>query len=68
MGTAFTSRSWQIEGTPRITSQDIEFTNGDMHLSGTVYLPVEGKKMSGPVVLHGAEAPKRNEKLYPTPV
>lgn len=56
--------SWQIQGTPRITAQDIQFANGDECLSGTVYLPVEGGKVSGLIVLHGAEAPKRNQKLY----
>lgn len=58
------SKTWQVEGTPRITAQDIQFSNGSVRLSGTVYLPVEGEQLSGLVVLHSASMPTRKAKLY----
>jgi dipeptidyl aminopeptidase/acylaminoacyl peptidase len=61
---ATASDSWHLEGNPRVVAQDIQFTNGDAHLAGTVYLPESGDHLPVVVALHGASDPTREAAVY----
>jgi pimeloyl-ACP methyl ester carboxylesterase len=47
------------EGT-RIREEPVEFTNGDVRLSGTLVLPAAGKRSAAVVLLHGSGPEARN--------
>jgi len=53
-----------VASNPEVISQDIQFVNGDTHLAGTVYLPKNGARLPGVVVLHHAGAATRDSGLY----
>jgi uncharacterized protein len=55
---------WHVEADPKVTAQDIQFTNGDVHLAGTVYLPESGDHLPAVVALHGASDATRDAALY----
>src|SRR5438270_827599 len=55
---------WHFEEDQKVIGQDIQFTNGDVHLAGTVYLPERGYHLPGIVVLHGASEPTREAACY----
>lgn len=55
---------WHVAATPRSLSKDIQFTNGDAHLRGTVYFPKTGNSLAAVVVLHHAGLPTRDANLY----
>ena len=55
---------WQLEGTPGVVTQEIQFTSGDARLAGTVYLPARGERLPAVVALHGASEPTRDAALY----
>jgi uncharacterized protein len=61
---ASASDTWHVEGTPGVVAQDIQFTDGDVKLAGTVYLPESGKSLPAVVALHGASEPTRDAALY----
>src|SRR6266852_8643648 len=61
---ALASDRWRFEGTPRVLAQDLKFTNGDVHLAGTVYLPENGDHLASLVALHGASDATRAAALY----
>jgi pimeloyl-ACP methyl ester carboxylesterase len=54
---------WHVVG-PKIVSQEVQFSNGQAHLAGTVYLPATGDHLPGVVVLHHAGLPTREAALY----
>jgi pimeloyl-ACP methyl ester carboxylesterase len=54
---------WHVPATP-ILSEDIQFSNGDAHLHGTVYLPKTGNRLPAIVVLHHAGLPNGDANLY----
>jgi uncharacterized protein len=54
---------WQVAGT-KIVSQEVQFSNGQAHLAGTVYLPETGDHLPGVVVLHHAGLATRDAALY----
>ena len=58
------SDSWHVEGDPKAIAQEIQFTNGDAHLVGTLYLPEHGDHLPGVVALHGASDATRDAALY----
>ena len=60
----FARDAWHVEGIPTATHEDIRFSNGDVHLAGTLYLPASGEHVPAVVVEHGAEAPTRDFALY----
>ncbi len=56
--------AWKVKGTPEVVSEDVRFNNGEVSLSGTVYLPKTGQNLPGIVVLHSAMADTRQAGLY----
>jgi uncharacterized protein len=61
---ARTSESWHVEGDPKAIAQEVQFTNGDAHLVGTLYLPEHGDHLPAVVALHGASDATRDAALY----
>jgi dipeptidyl aminopeptidase/acylaminoacyl peptidase len=61
---ATASDRWHVEGDPRSVAQEIQFTNGDAHLVGTVYLPKTGNHLPAVVALHGASGARRQAAVY----
>lgn len=59
-----TSDLWHVAATSASLSKEIQFTNGDAVLSGTVYLPKTGNRLPGVVVLHHAGLATRDANLY----
>lgn len=59
-----TSDLWHVAATSLSLSEQIQFTNGDAHLRGTVYLPKTGNRLPAVVVLHHAGLPNRDANLY----
>src|SRR6516164_3522215 len=55
---------WHVSTTSQSLSQDVQFTNGNALLRGTVYLPSTGNRLPAVVVLHHAGLPTRDAKLY----
>lgn len=55
---------WRVTATSPSLSDEIQFTNGNAHLRGTVYLPKTGNRLPAVVVLHHAELPTRSANLY----
>jgi len=55
---------WHVEGTAGIIAQEIQFTNGDARLAGTVYFPANGSRLPAIVALHDASVPLRQAALY----
>src|SRR5215471_21568331 len=55
---------WHVAATSPALSEEIQFTNGDAHLRGTVYLPKTGNRLPAVVVLHHAGLPTRDANLY----
>jgi uncharacterized protein len=58
------ANSWHVEGDPKAITQEIQFTNGDVHLAGTLYLPEHGDHLPAVVALHGASDATRDAALY----
>jgi pimeloyl-ACP methyl ester carboxylesterase len=58
------SALWHVPATSPSLSQEIQFTNGDARLRGTVYLPKTGNHLPAVVVLHHAQLPTRDANLY----
>jgi hypothetical protein len=57
--------SWHVEGDPRVIAQNIQFTNGEVHLAGTAYFPESGgDHLPTIVALHDASIPAREAALY----
>ena len=54
---------WHVTGT-KIASQEVQFSNGQAHLAGTVCLPETGDHLPGVVVLHHAGLATREAALY----
>lgn len=54
---------WHVAGA-KIVSQEVQFSNGQAHLAGTVYLPETGDHLPGVVVLHHAALATREAALY----
>jgi uncharacterized protein len=62
---AVASNVWDVEGDATVIAQDIQFTNGGVHLAGTVYLPkAGGDHLPAVVALHGASDSTRTAALY----
>lgn len=61
---ASASDIWHVEGDPRVVAQEIQFTNGDAHLAGTVYLPESCDHLPAVVALHGASDATRKAAVY----
>jgi uncharacterized protein len=55
---------WHVAANPSSLSEEIHFSNGDAHLTGTVYLPNTGNRLPAVVVLHHAGLPTRDANLY----
>jgi pimeloyl-ACP methyl ester carboxylesterase len=55
---------WHVATTSSSISEEIQFSNGDAHLTGTVYLPRTGDRVPAVVVLHHAGLPTRDANLY----
>lgn len=58
------SDAWHVAATREIISQEIQFTNADAQLVGTVYLPRTGNRLPAVVALHDASIPSRDAALY----
>ena len=54
---------WHVAATHTV-AEEVQFTNGNVQLKGTVYLPKTGNNLPGVVVLHHAAVPTRNANLY----
>src|SRR5215470_8899798 len=55
---------WHVAPISQSLSQDVQFRNGDVRLSGTVFLPKTGNRLPAVVVLHHAGLPTRDANLY----
>jgi hypothetical protein len=55
---------WHVAATPSSFSEEVQFSNGDAHFTGTVYLPKIGDRLPAVVVLHHAGLPTRDANLY----
>jgi len=55
---------WHVAATSPSLSEEIQFTNGNARLRGTVYLPKTGNRLPAVVILHHAALPSRDAKLY----
>jgi pimeloyl-ACP methyl ester carboxylesterase len=58
------SELWYVPSTSRALPEEIQFTNGDAHLRGSVYLPKTGNHLAAVVILHHAGLPTRDAMLY----
>jgi len=61
---ADSSNSWHTSRFPQVIAQEIQFSNGDAHLVGTVYLPKNGTHLPAAVVLHHAGVANKDAELY----
>jgi hypothetical protein len=55
---------WTAQGDPAIVQKVVHFDNGDVHLTGTLFMPAAGDHLAAVVVLHPAEQPTRAYALY----
>jgi pimeloyl-ACP methyl ester carboxylesterase len=56
---------WHVDADPGVLAQNIQFKNGEVHLSGTVYFPGGGgDQVPAVVALHDASIPTRESALY----
>ena len=55
---------WHVQGTPEVVSQTLQFSKGDAHLVGTLFLPAIGDHLPAVVALHSASAATRDAGLY----
>jgi pimeloyl-ACP methyl ester carboxylesterase len=56
--------AWSAEPTNSIASEEKQFRNGPVSLSGTLYLPRRREKVPAVVALHSASCPTRDLPLY----
>jgi dipeptidyl aminopeptidase/acylaminoacyl peptidase len=61
---ASASEAWHVAAIPPLISEEIQFSNGNTHLVGTVYLPKAGDHLPAVVALHSAGASTRESALY----
>jgi len=61
---AHASDNWHVSATPAVIATDFPFTNGNVHLAGTLYLPVSGEHLPAVVALHAALVSARDAALY----
>jgi pimeloyl-ACP methyl ester carboxylesterase len=61
---AFAADRWAATPVPGITQQEFRFSNGDIQLAGTLYLPAAGDHLPAVVALWGASNPLRDMPLY----
>src|SRR6516165_10182241 len=59
-----TSNLWHVAANPSVFSKEIQFSNADARLTGTVYFPKTGNHLPAIVVLHHAGLPTRDANLY----
>ena len=62
--TSSASDPWHVAAIPPLISEEIQFSNGNTHLVGTVYLPKTGDHLPAVVALHSAGASTREAGLY----
>jgi uncharacterized protein len=55
---------WTSQGSPAVVQKIVHFDHGDVHLTGTLFMPAVGDHLSAVVVLHPAEQPTRDYALY----
>src|SRR5579862_8322420 len=55
---------WHANPNPTLPQQPFTFSNGDVKLSGTLYLPVHGDHVPAVVVFWGAQAQTREFAMY----
>jgi dipeptidyl aminopeptidase/acylaminoacyl peptidase len=57
--------AWHVEADPKVAAQEIQFTNSDARLVGTVYLPDKGgEPLPAVVALHGASDATRDAGIF----
>lgn len=64
LGASACASDWHVQSTTVVVSQEVQFSNGNAHLVGTVYLPAQGDHLPAVVVLHSASAATRQAALY----
>jgi len=55
---------WATQGNPEVVQKVIHFVDGDVHLTGSLFMPAVGEHLSAVVALHPAEQPTRDYALY----
>ena len=64
-GTAHAAdQPWKTPGDPAIVQKVVHFDNGNVHLTGTLFMPSLGDHLGAVVTLHPAEQPTRDYALY----
>lgn len=56
--------SWSAPPTTTVVAEEREFQNGDVHLSGTLYLPGGPEPVPAVIALHSASSATRDLPLY----
>lgn len=55
---------WSVKSDMQVVQRAITFTNGGAKLSGTLFMPADGRAHATAIALHGAAAPLRTDPLY----
>ena len=56
--------AWSAPASTIVVAEEREFQNGDVHLSGTLYLPAGSKLVPAVIALHSASSATRDLPLY----
>lgn len=56
--------AWHADPIPALPQQSMSFENGDVKLSGTLYMPDRVDRVPAVIVLWGAQAPTREFAMY----
>ena len=55
---------WATPADPAVVQKTVHFNNGNVHLTGTLFMPTAGDRLAAIVVIHPAEQPTRDYALY----
>jgi uncharacterized protein len=56
--------AWHADPIPAVSQQPLTFSNGDVKLAGTLYMPARGDRVPAVVVFWGSQAPTREYAMY----
>jgi uncharacterized protein len=58
------SAPWITPGDPQVVQKVVHFDNGNVHLTGTLFMPATGDHLAAVVALHPADEPTRDYAIY----
>jgi uncharacterized protein len=62
--TTAASPPWRAQASAMVDARERTFQSGEVTLSGTLYVPKVGGRVSAVIVFHAASSPTRNNPLY----